>query len=134
MDIKRHYFYGLDRIIYLYECAFNHINTEGEKVRKECKNGCLTTYITGEIDHHSAQVARIEIENELERTGSKILQMDFSGVSFMDSAGIGLILGRYRKMQETGGELRIVGASPRIEKMMKMAGLSTLNVIKKKVD
>ena len=98
-------------------------------MRTEWKNGRVTAYVTGEIDHHSAQDTREEIEAELKRTGSKELYLDFSGVTFMDSAGIGLILGRYRRMQECGGSLKVIGASARIERMMRMAGVSKLNVI-----
>ena len=98
-------------------------------MRTDLENGRLTVYLAGEIDHHAARQARAEIEQALQKTGSRDLRMDFSEVTFMDSSGIGLILGRYRKMQELNGHLGVVCATARMERMMRMAGLTRLNIL-----
>ena len=59
----------------------------------------------------------------------KILVLDFGGVSFMDSSGIGHIMGRYRALQKLGAKLHITGASPQIAKVMKLAGMNKLALI-----
>ena len=59
--------------------------------------------------------------------------LELSGVNFMDSSGIGLIMGRYRLMHTLGGELIVAGASPRIRKLMQMGGLEQLPIYGKTV-
>ena len=85
--------------------------------------------LNGEIDHHSARKARECIDAAVSRHHIRQLALDFGNVTFMDSSGIGLIMGRYRVMQENGGQLRVIHCSPQMEKLMRLAGLSMLNVI-----
>ena len=59
--------------------------------------GTLAAYLTGEIDHHAAQALRREIDAQIDARMPELLTMDFSGVTFMDSSGVGLILGRGRR-------------------------------------
>lgn len=60
-------------------------------------------------------------------TGSvKLLTLDMSGITFMDSSGIGVVLGRYRRMSESGGKLRMGGMSIYAEKILRMAGVLAL--------
>lgn len=86
----------------------------------------LTAAIYGEIDHHTARGIREEIDANLQRSLPKQLILDFRDVTFMDSSGIGLILGRYKLVKSTGGEIIIQNASRQIARMMKLAGLSRL--------
>lgn len=92
----------------------------------------LTVYITGEIDHHSAGGWRTSIDREAICAHPALLVLDFSGVSFMDSSGIGLVMGRYRLVRSWEGELRLTGLSDRLYKMMTLAGLDRLPVWEKK--
>lgn len=64
----------------------------------------LTAQLMGELDHHTAVKVRSEIDNMMDRYGAKNLIFDFSKVTFMDSAGIGVVLGRYKRLQ-AGGEV-----------------------------
>ncbi|MBP3858111.1 MAG: STAS domain-containing protein [Ruminiclostridium sp.] len=89
-------------------------------------NKCLTAVITGELDHHSAADIRIAVEGELERSMPDMLVFDMDGVTFMDSSGVGLILGRARTVKQWGGKVRISRPSPRAEKILKLSGLSGL--------
>ena len=90
------------------------------------KGEVLTAYLKGELDHHTAAEMRADIDNAFELNMPELLVLDFSGVSFMDSSGIGLVMGRYRNLARRGAKLHISGASPQIYKVMKLAGLERL--------
>ncbi len=95
----------------------------------ECENTCVTAFIKGEIDHHISASIRNEIDRAIERNQPKTLVLDFGGVSFMDSSGIGLVMGRYKKMNLIGGKVRVENTPSHIKKVMKIAGLSSLAII-----
>ena len=99
------------------------------EVKTERVGDTLTALLRGEIDHHAAGGLREEIDTAVLRTGTKTLILDFSGISFMDSSGIGLILGRYRMMKGRGGTLSVRCASERQLLVMKMAGLEKLQIL-----
>lgn len=86
----------------------------------------LTCFIDGEIDHHSASVIRNEIDAAVEKNVPQMLVLDFRDVSFMDSSGIGLVMGRYKFLKPYGAELHVTNTSPQIGKVMKLAGLDRL--------
>lgn len=89
----------------------------------------MTAYLSGEIDHHSARHIREEIDETAARAHPGELVLDFREVTFMDSSGIGLVMGRYSLMQELGGILRVVNLSGHIKKVMRLAGLDRLAVM-----
>ena len=93
------------------------INVTGEVV---------TAYLVGELDHHTAKEMRETIDDAVELNMPTLLVLDFSNISFMDSSGIGLVMGRYRNLAKTGAELHIVGTSPQIYKVLKLAGIERL--------
>lgn len=94
----------------------------------EKKDDALVALLSGEIDHHTATEFRESIDCEFEMLRPALLVLDFGGIGFMDSSGIGLIMGRYRKAAECGCRIRVVNAPPMIERMMKLAGLGRLDV------
>jgi stage II sporulation protein AA (anti-sigma F factor antagonist) len=89
----------------------------------------VTAYLAGEIDHHAARGMREEIDGSVERARPRELILDFRDVTFMDSSGIGLVMGRYSIMQELGGVLRLENQSAHIRTVMKLAGLDKLAVM-----
>lgn len=93
------------------------INTVGEVV---------TAYLGGELDHHTAREMREAIDSAVELNMPTLLVLDFKNISFMDSSGIGLVMGRYRNLVKTGAELHITGTSHQIYKVMKLAGIERL--------
>ena len=93
-----------------------------------CENGILTARISGEIDQASASFLRDRIDRAADSCLPDMLALDFTGVNFMDSSGIGLVMGRYRLMNTMGGELLVTGASPRIRRLMQMGGLEQLPI------
>lgn len=95
-------------------------------VRIESADGIMRAKLKGEIDHHLAGNLRAELDDAIIREKPRALLLDFTDVSFMDSSGIGLVMGRYRLMNENGGEVEVVNTSPQIRKVMKLAGLDRL--------
>lgn len=98
-------------------------------VRIEKDRSGITAYIYGEIDHHTARTIRQAIDSQVELMQPRYLVLDFSDVSFMDSSGIGLVMGRYKLMNAIGGELSIANTSPSIGRVMRLAGLERLTKI-----
>jgi len=92
-------------------------------------DGTVTALIEGEIDHHSAALVRSAIDEQIIKKRPKNLKLDFSGVGFMDSSGIGLVMGRYRIMKEHGGTVAVVNTPESINRVMRLAGLERLNVL-----
>ena len=86
----------------------------------------VTAYLIGDIDHHTAQEMRENIDNAIELNMPTLLILDFKDVSFMDSSGIGLVMGRYRTLAKTRAELHIMNAPPQIFKILKLAGIEKL--------
>ncbi len=91
----------------------------------------MSAYLSGELDHHSAKEMREAIDNALDLIMPTLLIIDFSGVDFMDSSGIGLVMGRYRKLAKSGAELHVTGTSAQIYKVMKLAGIERLARLEK---
>lgn len=92
----------------------------------EMTGSTLVAQLFGEMDHHSAEKVRGDIDEMLENYSAKNLIFDFSRVSFMDSAGIGIVLGRYKRLHAAGGIVMIVDCSQKIRKILNMAGIFSL--------
>ncbi len=91
----------------------------------------LVLKLTEELDHHVVEKIRRKADYEMERYIPRKVIFDFNNVSFMDSAGIGLILGRYRNITTLGGTLEIINASESVNKILKMSGVTRLISINK---
>lgn len=85
--------------------------------------------LDGDIDHHTAKSMREEIDITIDKKGPSLLKLDFSGVQFMDSSGIGLIMGRYKNISLKGGKLKVVNMPSHIERIVKLSGLGALGVL-----
>ena len=86
--------------------------------------GTLAAYLSGEIDHHAAQGLRREIDAQVDARMPELLTLDFSGVTFMDSSGVGLILGRDRHIVSLGGRLTIQNPPPAVRRMLELAHIT----------
>ncbi len=86
----------------------------------------VRAYIYGEIDHHSAANLRSTIDEAVETAYPEVLVLDFGGVTFMDSSGIGLVMGRFKLMQNLRGRVLVENSPPAIKKVMRMAGIEKL--------
>lgn len=101
-------------------------------LKKDVKGACLVLTVLGEIDHHSAKGLREAIDAELFYHRPKTLKLVLSEVSFMDSSGLGLILGRYTRMRELGGSMVLVEPTKQIEKILALAAIDKTLPIEKK--
>ncbi len=88
----------------------------------------MTVYLGGEIDHHTAREMRESIDTFIQTHNPQLMKMDFSGVTFMDSSGIGLVIGRYRMMSLFGGQLIVINVPPHLQRIFNLSGLTALNV------
>lgn len=92
----------------------------------------LTVCLSGEIDHHNAAALRCEADEAIQSSLLPTVRLDFGNVTFMDSSGIGFVLGRYKIVESYGGALEVVNLSSRLYMMMKLAGLEKLVKLKTK--
>ncbi|MBQ9742468.1 MAG: anti-sigma factor antagonist [Ruminococcus sp.] len=90
----------------------------------------MTVMLTGELDHHTCSKIRQKIDSCAESERPALLCLDFSGVQFMDSSGVGLVMGRYRQMSLIGGRVQVVNVPDNMERMFVMSGLPALGVMK----
>ena len=86
----------------------------------------ITAALSGDIDHHAAREMRRELDEVIERSQPELLIIDMENVGFMDSSGIGLILGRLRAVRACGGDIK--NARPEIAGVIKLSGLAGLLV------
>ena len=94
----------------------------------ETNGSTMTARLSGELDHHHTQKLREEIDRSVQKERPARLALDFSGVEFMDSSGIGLVLGRYRMMQELNGKLVLRAMPPHSRRVMRVAGIGSLEI------
>ncbi len=92
----------------------------------------LTVILSGEIDHHNASALRSEADCEIQSRLLPNVSLDFGNVTFMDSSGIGFVLGRYKIVESYGGAVEVINLSARLYSMMKLAGLEKLMKLKMK--
>lgn len=83
----------------------------------------LYAYLAGEIDHDAAQSLRMQLDDALVSRAPQTLVLDFGGVGFMDSSGVGLILGRQRCARTLGTTLRLQHAPGPLKKVLQLAGI-----------
>lgn len=98
----------------------------------ENSGNLVIAYLIGEIDHHTAVAVREKIDNAISYLKPNHLIIDFKNVTFMDSSGIGLIMGRYRLLQglRPQGSLEVKNVTARTKKIMELAGLGSIAIIK----
>ena len=88
--------------------------------------GILYVKLSGDIDHHSAKGVRDSIDDLIKRNNPAELEMDLSAVDFMDSSGLGLVLGRYKKQADMGGKMKIVNPTRRVMQILQLAGVEKI--------
>ena len=80
----------------------------------------LIVTLKGELDHNSAEEVRVKIDDKIDMNEAKNIILDFSGVSFMDSSGIGAVMGRYKKISYRGGNLFISNVNKNVNKIFEL--------------
>lgn len=92
----------------------------------EKRRNALIVRLSGELDHSAAADIRREVDALIDDSGTRRLIFDLDGLQFMDSSGIGLMIGRYKRMARRGGSVAVRGSNARIDKIFQMAGLYQL--------
>lgn len=85
----------------------------------------------GDVDHHNAKVLRKQMDDDIFLYRPKRVELDLSGVDFMDSSGLGLIIGRFNTAAEIGGKLILKRPTKRVEKVLSLAGVERIITIDK---
>lgn len=83
----------------------------------------LIVYMMGELDHHSAEEVRSKIDDRLDRESIIKLILDFKDVSFMDSSGIGVVIGRYKKIAMKKGNICIANVNSSVKRVFDLSGM-----------
>ena len=100
----------------------------------EITEDTMTVKLSGDIDHHTAGEIRRYIDERAQIMKPSVLKMDFADVPFMDSSGIGLILGRVRLMKIWNGRVVLMNISESISRMSKMAGVFNFATVERKIN
>ncbi len=86
-------------------------------------NQCLIIRITEELDHHRVMELREEADTLIDRERIRNIVFDFDGVTFMDSSGIGMIMGRYKRVIFTGGKVGVACVGNGVDRILRLSGL-----------
>lgn len=92
-------------------------------IELEVKHHVLCIRLTGELDHHTAEELRVKVTNLLDSNTIQHILLNLENLTFMDSSGLGVILGRYKQIKNLGGEMVVCSISPQIERLFEMSGL-----------
>ncbi|MFX3625577.1 MAG: anti-sigma F factor antagonist [Ectobacillus sp.] len=89
----------------------------------EVKHNVLCIRLEGELDHHTAEELRTKVTDMLEKREIRHIILNLKHLSFMDSSGLGVILGRYKHIKSLGGEMVVCAISPAVKRLFEMSGL-----------
>lgn len=92
----------------------------------QIKENTVLAKISGEVDMLVADAWREALDQQLAATFARNLTFDFAGVRFIDSSGLGVVLGRYKRVSSRGGRVRIIGASPQVYRILQLSGFCRL--------
>ncbi|MCS1350842.1 anti-sigma F factor antagonist [Mechercharimyces sp. CAU 1602] len=83
----------------------------------------LVVRLAGELDHHTAEEVRTRVEKELETGMYRNLILNLQRLTFMDSSGLGVVLGRYKTMAEKKGTMRLCSVQPSVSRLFQLSGI-----------
>lgn len=96
------------------------------QMQYDMEQGCLIVFVPKELDHHEADKMRQEIDFYIDAYRVRHLMFDFSKTEFMDSSGIGVLIGRCRNMNFFGGDVKARHLNERVGKLFSVSGLSKI--------
>lgn len=108
------------------------MQTQTARVSVSMGGNDMLCSIHGDIDHHNARVIRMQIDDELYKQRPRKLTLDLSRVEFMDSSGLGLILGRFNKASDIGTEFTLLNPADSVRKILDVAGIARMIKIERK--
>ncbi|MCL6581480.1 MAG: anti-sigma factor antagonist [Firmicutes bacterium] len=92
-------------------------------LKSEKSGKALIVRVEGELDLSTAAEFRVQVDADLDRLGARDLVLDFTRVTFVDSSGLGAILGRYKRVTESGGRVAMCGASDHVQRLLEISGV-----------
>ncbi len=92
-------------------------------IHLDVKRDVLLVRLSGELDHHTAESLRLKVTKMLEEKNIRHIVLNLEELSFMDSSGLGVILGRYKQIKNIGGEMVVCAISPSVKRLFDMSGL-----------
>lgn len=92
-------------------------------IHLEVKNDVLCIRLDGELDHHTAESLRTQASAAIEKYSIRHIVLNLENLSFMDSSGLGVILGRYKQIKQVHGEMVVCAITPPIQRLFDMSGL-----------
>ncbi len=95
-------------------------------IKSERRKDTLIAHLDGELDHHHAKEIRDGLDSILDDPSVKNLVFVLTRLNFMDSSGIGVFIGRYKRIVKRGGAVCIAGVNPQIHKMLEVSGLYSI--------
>ncbi len=95
-------------------------------IKLESIGTTLVAKLCGELDHHTAPDLREALDREIALNSIRNIVLDFDGVTFMDSSGIGVIVGRYKQVSACGGKMMIIRVKPQVDKILEISGLKKI--------
>lgn len=99
---------------------------ENGNMKYQVQENCLTIFLPNEVDHHNAQEIQKVSDQLIQNNHIKCVIFDFLDTNFMDSSGIGVIMGRYKMIYLLGGEVWAVHTNERIKKILTMSGVTKI--------
>ena len=96
------------------------------EILSSMNDGVLCVKPFGDIDHHTAKNMREAIDALIIKNNPRELALDLSAIDFMDSSGLGLVLGRYKKQSDIGGSFKIINPSRRTMQILQLAGVEKI--------
>ena len=103
-------------------------------MRYQVEENCLTIYLPREVDHHNADEIRKEADAVISRNHIRYVIFDFDRTDFMDSSGIGVVIGRLKKVQNRDGKVCITNVNKRVDKVFTLSGLYKIITVYNNVD
>ncbi len=95
------------------------------QIQSEQNGPRVVVKLAGELDHHAAQAVRMSLDAML-TPGVRDMTLDLADLRFMDSSGIGVIIGRYKKLAVRGGTMSVKNANEQVDKVLRMSGLYSI--------
>ncbi|MBB5172984.1 anti-sigma F factor antagonist [Texcoconibacillus texcoconensis] len=93
------------------------------KVDLEQRGHVLCVRLDGELDHHTSKQLKEQVDESLEKLDVEDVLLNLSNLTFMDSSGLGVILGRYKFVQNIGGQIVVCSIPQQIKRLFEMSGM-----------
>lgn len=95
-------------------------------MKYQIQENCLTVFLPKELDHHNSEEIKKEADSLIDKNHIRYVIFDFQKTNFMDSSGIGVIMGRYKKVMMIGGNVCLIHTNERLKKILTMSGITKI--------